>query len=195
MKIKNKPNKKNFTPWIVGGITLLLIGIYIVAALLLHLPPFTSSSRSSSSSPTDQYVNMDRTDTEKQASKSIEDDPSKKVENNQTDTPSTPSGSTSTGKQNVNVLLTNAGIFNGTVSASGVVTNIVEEGGNCTYLFTNGSSTVTKNSSTLTNSTSTTCKTVSFPSSELTKSGTWTVQITYDSLSFEGVSNTKEFNK
>ncbi|MGB4762510.1 MAG: hypothetical protein WBP12_04115 [Candidatus Saccharimonas sp.] len=193
MKIKSKPQgrKKNL-PLILGLALASLMIVYALVAFSFRLPPFTASEKESSVSPAGQYVNMDRTKAEKDASKALEENPEQKVQNNQTDTPTEPSTS-SNGKQSVNVLLTNSGVFNGTVSASGVVTNIVENAGSCKYVFTNGSTVVTKEVQTLTNPTSTTCETVSFPVSELKKDGTWTVQLKYSSASSEGASNTKEF--
>lgn len=134
---------------------------------------------------------MDRSETEKKASEDLKNNPETKLDNKQTDNPNTPVVDDTTGKQRVNVLLTNTGTFNNKVSASGMVTNAVEEGGTCTFVFTNGSTEVVKNSTTLTNPSSTSCTTVSFPSSELSP-GVWKVKIDYSSSASMGESNTKE---
>lgn len=179
---------------IILAIVAVVLLTYVVAAYYFRLPPFATSNVKDGDSPTDQYVNMDKTDTEQKAIKDIEDNPDQKTQNNQNDTPAQPQVS-GNGKKAVNVLLTNTGIFNGKVSASGVVTDIAEQGGTCTYTFSNGSAVITKTSATLVNPTSTTCETVSFSASELTSSGTWKVEIKYSSSSSEGTSNSKEFVK
>lgn len=193
MKIKQKISSKSKAIIVLSIVATLLLG-YAVTGYFLNLPPFGNSRANNGTSPTDQYVNMDKTETEKEAIKSLEENPDQKTQNNQNDTPQQPSNS-SNGKKEVNVLLTNTGIFNGKVSASGVVTDAVEQNGTCTYSFTNESNVITKSSSTLTNSTSTTCETVSFPASELSASGTWVVKLTYNSATSQGSSNTKEFTK
>jgi len=174
---------------ILAVIVLLVLG-YGLYAWKAKLPPFKEAY-----DPSGTAVNMDRTDTEKAQSQKLQDDPKAKTQNDQTDTPATPSTDQSTGKQQANVLLSRAGITNGTVSAGGVVTNVVESDGQCSYVFTNGSSTVTKVSQTMTNPSSTSCAVVSFPSSELAASGTWQVYIQYDSSASSGKSNIKEFTK
>lgn len=189
--ITKKHSKK---PFIIAAIAVLLVvGGVAVYARLANLGPF--AEKSELASPGEQKISLERSETEKQATKALQDDPSLKTENNQTDTPSTPSGTTDSGKTAVNVLLTNAGNTNGTVSASGFVTNIVEDGGTCTYTFTNGSAKLTKTASTLQNPTSTTCETVRFPASELSASGKWTVVLKYESNAASGTSNEQVFTK
>ena len=147
----------------------------------------------------EQGVNLERSDTEKAAEEALKDDPDQKLENDQNDTPATPTGSTASGKQAVNVILNYAAIDNGTASskvvAAGSVTNITEEGGECTYTFTNQGTIITKVSSTLVNPTSTTCSSVNFSADELTKTGTWTVSLKYSSAKYEGSSNELRFTK
>lgn len=193
MQIKKSRKKGRKSAVIIVSIIAVLLAGYFATAVFLDLPPFNDDSKSSiDSDSSEQFVNIQRTESEKQASKNLEENPEQKVQNNQNDTPDSPDSSNS-GKQSVNVLLTNVGVFNGMVSASGMVTNVAEQGGGCSYVFTNGSQTLTKTSSTLTNPTSTTCQTVSFPVSELTIDGTWTVKLHYSSSASEGVSGTKEF--
>ena len=160
-------------------------------AKLNNLTPFESAG--DFAKPGEEKVSLERSESEKEAIEALEDDPSLKTQNNQNDTPAEPE-KTSSGKNEANVLLTNAGISNGTVSASGFVTNLVEDGGDCSYKFTNGSSSVVKTSKTLMNPTSTTCETVSFPASELT-SGNWKVVLSYSSSASTGASSQKEFTK
>lgn len=188
---KNRSNSKTRTRiFIILAVVVLLVLGYGLYAWKAKLPPFKDAY-----DPSGTTVNMDRTDTEKAQSQKLQDDPKAKTQNDQTDTPPAPTTDQSTGKQQANVLLSRAGITNGTVSAGGVVTNVVEGDGQCSYIFTNGSSTVTKVSQTMTNPSSTSCAVVSFPSSELTASGTWQVYIQYESSLSSGKSNIKEFTK
>lgn len=192
MKINRPKSSKLAKTLVLVGVLVIIVGVYLVVAWQKHLPPFSSLDKTYA--PGEQTLNLDRTDTEKKASDDLTKNPEKKLENPQTDTPSTPNTNPSSGKQSANVLVTNAGVFNGKASASGFVTNIVEEGGLCDYVFTNGTQTISKQSQTLVNATSTTCKTVSFSADELT-SGTWKVHIKYTSAASEGVSPDKEFAK
>lgn len=189
MKIKNRRSRSSKKPIIIVLVLLAVIGGYLAYAWFNHLPPFPAKKESYQ--PGEQVVNMDRSETEKKASEDLKNNPETKLDNKQTDNPNTPVVDDTTGKQRVNVLLTNTGTFNNKVSASGMVTNAVEEGGTCTFVFTNGSTEVVKNSTTLTNPSSTSCTTVSFPSSELSP-GVWKVKIDYSSSASMGESNTKE---
>lgn len=192
MKLNKKQNSKTKVIAISLIACLAIVGVYLGIAFANKYPPFSKNNVVEFS---DQKVNLERSDAEKQKTQELADNPDKKIENNQTDMPSAPDEKTSSGKQAVNVLLTSAGITNNTVRASGMVTNVVEEGGECTYTFTNGSSVVTKKSTTLTNPTSTTCESVAFSPDELPVSGTWKVILTYSSSDAAGTSNTKEFTK
>lgn len=191
MIINKKRSKKIYILAAIAAV-LAVTAIYFVVAFAVKLPPFFESSESPKFG--EQKVSLERSDAEKSATKSLEDNPELKTQNNQNDVPSTPNESSS-GKTAVNVLVTNAAISNGTVSASGFVTNIVEEGGTCAYVFVNGTQEVTKSSGTLPNSTSTTCETVRFPASELTANGEWKVVIKYSSPSAAGISEEARFTK
>lgn len=189
MKIKNKRVKSQNKTLIIAFILTAIIGAYLAFAWFNHLPPFPAKKESFQ--PGEYIVNMERTETEKKASEDLKNNPETKLDNAQNDTPNTPVVDDTTGRQHVNVLLTNTGTFNNKVSASGMVTNVAEEGGTCKFVFTNGSSEIIKTSSTLVNPSSTSCTTISFPSSELSP-GTWKVSIVYSSSVSAGESNIKE---
>jgi flagellar basal body-associated protein FliL len=191
MKIKTKKSKLKVIIAIVI-VLVLAAAAYLALAFYKHYPPFMEAQQKTTDG---QTVNLERSDAENEKIKDIQDNPESKTKNDQNDTPKPPTQNTSSGKQSVNVLLTNASIINNTVRASGFVTNIVEEGGECTYIFTNGTSTLTKKATTLTNPTSTTCETVTFSPAELPVGGTWKVVLKYSSSKAEGTSNTKEFTK
>lgn len=191
MILNKKRNKK---PYIIfAAVIIALIGTYLAIAYYNQLPPFLSNVEPSPRVG-EQKINLERSEAEKQAIKNLEGNPDLKTQNNQTDTPDTPSEAES-GKMSVNVLLTNVSVSNGTVSVSGFVTNLAEENGACSYVFTNGSSTVSKKVATLTNPTSTTCETIKFPANELPVEGNWGVVIKYSSASAIGESNKKEFTR
>lgn len=192
MKINRTQSSKLAKILIISGVILVCIGAYMFIAWQKNLIPFSLFPKTYG--PGEQVINMNKTATEKKATEDLKSNPETKLENPQTDTPETPTVDPVQNKQEANVLITNVGIFNNKVSASGFVTNLVEEGGACTYMFTNGSQSIAKESQTLVNPTSTTCKTVSFSADELS-SGVWRVYIKYVSAGAEGVSNAKEFNK
>jgi hypothetical protein len=191
MKI-NKKRKINLVILIAIALVVMCAG-YAGAAYFLHLPPFVQQR--TSYQPGEQVTNLKQSDTEKAAQKSLQENPEQKLQNSQTDAPSAPTQTTASGKQSVNVSLTSVGISNGVINASGMVTNIVEDGGVCTYVFTNGVQSVSKTSVTSTNPTSTTCTRITFSADELPLAGTWTVKINYSSPQAEGVSNEKEITK
>jgi hypothetical protein len=186
-RTKNAHNQKTTLVVVLSVVTVLILG---ASAYAIYL-----GSNSSNEASSEYGTNLERTETEKAASEALEDNPEQKLENEQSDTPSTPEKSPDTGRLAVNVLLSTAGIYNGTVSAGGMVTDYQEEGGTCTFTFTNGTTIITKTSSTLPNPTSMSCKTVNFPSSELTSAGVWKVKISYSSPTAAGTSNEKEITK
>jgi hypothetical protein len=173
------------------ALLIMVISIYLLAAANYRLFPF--ASRQQNFKQGEYIVNLDRTETEKEATKKLEENPQSKTENTQTDTPSSPPTDATSGKQQVNVLLTNVSVVEDTVKASGFVTNISETGGSCEYVFTSGAQTIRKKVETMANPTSTTCKTTSFATSELPVKGTWTVELMYESDGAQGKSNSKEF--
>lgn len=136
-------------------------------------------------------ISTEQTPQDKKLQQDLNNDPSKKQQTTQTDQPPAPTIDKTTNLQQVNVILTNTGESNGMISASGFVSNAVEANGTCSYVFTNGSMSVTKTSTTLTNANSTTCKTIQFSASELSR-GTWNVQLKYSSPTSAGSSNTLE---
>lgn len=135
-------------------------------------------------------VSIERTAQDKKLEEELNKDPGKK-ELVQSDRPEDPSVDSNTNLKSVNVILTNTGMNNDNVTASGFVSNVVESDGTCTFVFTNDQKTLKKQSETLPNPTSTTCKSISFNKSEL-GSGTWKVQIQYSSSESAGMSNEME---
>lgn len=139
----------------------------------------------------DKGVSVERTPQDVKLEEELNKDPAKKEQTSQTDHPATPEVNNQTGLQNASVVLTNTGETNGEVSASGFVSNVVEESGTCKYIFTKGDATVEKTSTTLPNANSTTCKTVHFDKSELGV-GVWKTALEYNSSTSSGRSNELE---
>lgn len=189
MKIKTKKTfsrKKTFLFVMVGLV--LVIGAAIYVQYALKATPRTFDT-------TKQGVNLERSVSEKAAESALKQNPEQKLENNQSDTPQLPTQPSQSGKIKVNVVLTNAENRKDVINAGGMITDIVESTGVCTYTFSSQGTTVTKTSSTLVNPTSTTCKSISFSAEELSNKGSWTVQLSYASDAYEGTSNEKEIIK
>lgn len=92
------------------------------------------------------------------------------------------------------VYIANAGvdIQNGQVFASGVITNVVNNTGVCTYTFTNGSETITETSEVLPSPKETICANVNLDKSRFA-SGSWSVTLNFKSDYAEGTSDATTF--
>lgn len=77
------------------------------------------------------------------------------------------------------------------IEASGYIGGLFEDNGTCTLTLTNGSAKLNKQSKGFKDFNHTSCTPFSFPSSELTKTGTWTVSLSYSSASGSGTSEAK----
>lgn len=179
MRVKIYKNKKR-----IIIITIILLAATVVAIIYWNL----GQRRTQEDIP---KIEMNRTETEKQISDQLKKNPDKKEDNSQRDQPASPNNTKSGGKTAVNVLLTSTAITNSKVVASGFITNAVDNGGRCTFVFKRGGQTIKRVSTTETNPTSTTCITVQVESSSFT-SGTWSVYIEYESDRYKGISNQKE---
>lgn len=191
-QIKRNSMKKRTTIIAIIAI-IIIIGAYLATAYAVRMFPFAYVN--TTYDPGTHVINEQKTKTEEDAINELNQNPDSKIDNEQADTPDAPTVNASTGKKEAAVLITNSGVFNGTVSASGFVTNVVESNGTCTYTFTSGGNKIVKQSSVLSNPSSTTCETVSFPVSELTTSGVWSVVLSYLSPESSGSSQPKEFQR
>lgn len=92
------------------------------------------------------------------------------------------------------VYIANAGVDtqNGQVYASGVITNVVNNTGNCTYTFSNGSETITETSEVLPSPKETICANVNLDKSRFA-SGSWSVTLNFKSDYAEGTSDATTF--
>lgn len=190
MKIKSLNNHKTLS-YISIAAVLLAVG-YIAVAYKNNYPPFAQNSTYKQG---EYVVNMEKSNAEAEKTAALEESPTSKLQNNQTDNPRTPEIDDNSGRQQANVLLTNVGIFNNNVSASAVVTNIVEDGGECYFVFSGNGQKIVKTSPTMVSATSTSCKTVSFSANELPVAGKWEAVVEYKSPNSQGVSSAKEFTE
>lgn len=81
---------------------------------------------------------------------------------------------------------------NSQVYASGVITNVVNNTGTCTYTFTNGSETITETSEVLPSPKETICASVNLDKSRFT-SDSWSVTLNFKSDYAEGTSDATTF--
>ena len=105
----------------------------------------------------DEEINNDSYDRKDEAEK----DADSKIENQTNDN----------GKTIANVSISSAGVLNDKVLASGMVSNIIEEGGSCTYAFTNGETTFTETTTGIANAKNTVCSSVTLDKNELSFNG------------------------
>lgn len=190
MRISNrKVNKKKLLIPIAAIVVAILA--YTGVAYAYNLFPFQKATNTD----THGTINFKKSPAEKKAEQEVKTNPKQaKTEPQNTDTPPSPPTSPQTGKKEANVVLTNVGVQDGSVQASGFISNIVETDGTCSFVFTSpNGQVVTKSTSTLQNPSSTACKTITFPASELS-SGSWQVQINYSSPDAAGSSNKMTLN-
>jgi len=78
------------------------------------------------------------------------------------------------------------------IFASGVITNVVNNSGSCTYTFTNGSQTVTATGEVLPSAKETICSNIEVSTSQFS-AGDWTVKLNFKSDYAEGESDATTF--
>lgn len=186
MQIK-KVRKTKKAIIITLAVLVLIVVSYLAYAFNAKLPPFAPAPPQKESS---SYVNHKKSDTEIKKEGEAKKNPSTKQQS-QSDTPTAPPVSSSTGKQEVNVLLSSVTIYDGNVEARGAATNTVEENATCTYVFTKGSQVIKKQTNPLVNPTSTTCAAAIF-SGDTLASGTWNVTLEFSSAVSYGISTQQE---
>lgn len=98
----------------------------------------------------------------------------------------------SNGKVVANVSISSAGLLGDKIIASGMVSNVIEEGGSCIYAFTNGEETITETSAGIANAKDTVCSSVQLDKSRF-NAGTWEVTLQYESTKTEGQSEAQTF--
>jgi hypothetical protein len=94
--------------------------------------------------------------------------------------------SSSTPQTTANLQITDASQYDDIVEVRGFVSNIVETGGTCTYVFTQGGATVTETTPAQADATTTQCKTLDTPRAKFVNAGVWQLIATYESASAKG---------
>lgn len=89
-----------------------------------------------------------------------------------------------TTKKSVSVVITNAQVN----SINSYVSGVFEDGGTCTATITKGSSQILKTSEGFKDATHTTCAPIFLKRSDFSSSGTWSVKVSYSSVTSEGQS-------
>ena len=90
------------------------------------------------------------------------------------------------------VLLNEPYVADSKTIISSTITNVVETEGVCNYVFTNGTTSITKTTAVLPNAKNTVCEAVVLEKGSLS-TGQWTVRLEYKSNLSEGVSETQTF--
>ena len=90
------------------------------------------------------------------------------------------------------VYIANVGQDGNVIFASGVITNVVNKSGSCTYTFTNGSETITATSEVQPSPKETICGNVDVDASKFS-AGEWTVKLNFKSDYAEGESDATSF--
>lgn len=184
MKIKSKNKKK-----LIISLLLLLVAVILVSMVALLMSKSSDSGVAFDVDSDGRGVNYSKTQAEKSSESDLSEDSDRKLERVNTDTPQAPTANEEVSQRVVEVMMTSVGQSPDytTIDASGFIVNAVEDDGLCTYVFSNGDRTITKESGVLQNPTSTACKSIKFPSTDL-GTGEWDVSIKYSSNQSTGES-------
>jgi hypothetical protein len=92
-------------------------------------------------------------------------------------------------KRVANPVIVDAGQYGDIVEVRAFAPGTVDSDGKCTFTFTLGTNTVTKQSAASPDASSTRCANLQVPRSEFTAAGTWQLNVTYDSSKAHGSSS------
>jgi hypothetical protein len=108
--------------------------------------------------------------------------------------PEKPEATTSEATSEVQAVIVVAGVDvdGANVSASGYAAGVIEDGGACTFRFTQGASTLEVTSVSVADRVTSSCGVVQAPAGEFTR-GTWSVQLSYVSANRTSLSEPVEF--
>lgn len=189
MKQKKTSRKKIIIIAIIGLIV--LSGSYTAVAYMNKWIPFSDQDKPFTVDDQGRGVNPNKTKAEKDEIKNLEKNPDNKSNRPNTDVAPRPKVNPETKKQAVYVMMTSTeqSVDKSTITASGFVSNAVEQDGKCTYVFTLGNKSVKKTVGAIPGPNSTSCETVQVSRNELGIAGRWTVSIEYISSSSQGVAD------
>lgn len=189
MKKRKISHKKIMIRVIIGLI--ILGGFYTAAAYMNKWIPFSDQEKPFTVDDQGRGVNPNKTKTEKDEIKNLEKKLDNKSNRPNTDVAPKPKINPETKKQAVYVMMTSTeqSVDKNTITASGFVSNAVEQDGKCTYVFNLGNRVVRKTVRAIPGPNSTSCETVRVSRSELGIAGRWMVSIEYISSSSQGIAD------
>lgn len=183
MRIRNKKSyKKHIIILAVIVIVLGTIGAITVYALTSNSAEENSQQKETATE--DSFGTVDyspSTDVDKKYNDSIKENLDAKD-----DTP------TQGEKTRVTPVIVDAGQYDGMVEVRSIVEKITENG-TCTFIFTRGNASFTKETQAIPDASSTRCANLMIAPTEFSSKGTWSVAVTYDSAKATGKSTGKEF--
>lgn len=177
---------------IIAIIGLVVLGSsYTAAAYMNKWIPFSDQDKPFTVDDQGRGVNPNKTKTEKDEIKNLEKNPENKSNRPNTDVVPKPKINPETKKQAVYVMMTSTeqSVDKNTITASGFVSNAVEQDGKCTYTFTLSNRVLRKTVGAIPGPNSTSCETVRVSRGELGVAGRWMVSIEYISSSSQGVAD------
>ncbi len=91
-----------------------------------------------------------------------------------------------TGKRTVPPIIVDAGQYDQTIEVRAFVPGTVENDGQCTFSFTKDGATVTKQTPGIPDASTTRCTNLQVPRSEFPSTGSWVLEVSYDSSKTQG---------
>lgn len=107
-------------------------------------------------------------------------------------TQNTDEGSTNTQKRSVEVGISYADAYENNVEIRAFTPGVIEGNGACTATLTQGQQQVTRTVKAFVDSSSSQCEPIYIPVSEFSSKGEWTLQVTYESPTSSGKSESRE---
>ena len=179
MKIKNTKNTKKIV--IISSIVVIILAAAAASTYFLTQNNSEESTKNTSNAAKTSNSN-------KQQTEEINENPEYKETKTNTDTPSPVITDESTGEKTVQ-MVASADISGGILYIRGGINNSVEFNGTCyAQLIGPNSESVRKDTTLLQNATTTDCKTIQISTSELIN-GTWKITLNYSSTDTEGASS------
>lgn len=187
-KIKNQKSKSIKSRKLVA--LLLLIPFLAAAGVYAFISANNSNSNQTAGSSDSSIDYSPPSEQEQQSGDAKKEEIIKEQEERNSD--NAPSNeSNGSNKKDANVIITFAGQEGQTIEVNAFVSDHIEEG-TCTIIFRQGSQTVTKEAPAHADASSTICTNPEINRSEFPSSGTWTVQVVYESDGAKGESSERE---
>jgi hypothetical protein len=178
MNLRRSTNK-NTAPWKVLAVVL------VVAALGAGAFVLKDHSKNSDSKISEKPRAVNSVDYSGPTEEEVASGDKQKAENVERDNqPNTP-------PHTANVVVVDGSQYNDTVEVRAYISNIYEDGGECTATLTNNGPTITETSKAFKDATTTQCGTIDIPRSKFATAGDWQLLVTYSSASVTGTAAAK----